>query len=259
MKMLFVIDWFIDLIMSYFMTTTFSETKNLRILKNVTAWIIKKKLRIEIIRSDEKLHRKKIIKWMRSVEIDFESSISRTQTQNKFVERSKNVIIKKIKTMTIISKIFVDLWKKVVDAAVYLHNRTFKLLLNWKFLFETFHEKNFSLTHLKIYECKIYAMIKHVQKKTNRLQKLVSKIYINWLIDYQSINIFRIWIFEKKFDKNVISTRDVLFDEKIQFDDILFDGLINLEIERIINRILFFQKEIDNANKFIKNEYIIEF
>ena len=184
LKMLFVIDRFIDLIMLYFMTTTFNETENLRILKNVTAWIIKKKLRIEIIRSDEKLHRKKIIKWMRSVEIDFESSISRTQTQNKFVERSKNVIIKKIKTMTIISKIFVDLWKEVVDAAVYLHNKTFKSSLNWKSSFETFHEKKLSLIYLNIYECKIYAMIKHVQKKTNRLQKFVSKIHINWLIDY---------------------------------------------------------------------------
>ena len=57
----------------------------------------------------------------------------------------------------------------------------------------------------------------------------------------------------------MISTRDVLFDEKIQFDDILFDRLINLEIERIINRIQFFQKKIDNANKFIKNKYIIKF
>ena len=96
-------------------------------------------------------------------------------------------------------------------------------------------------------------------KKTNRLQIFLSKIHINWLIDYQSINIFKIWIFEKKFDKNVISTRDVLFDEKIQFDDILFDRSTNLEIERIINRIQFFQKEINNANKFIKNEYVIEF
>ena len=57
----------------------------------------------------------------------------------------------------------------------------------------------------------------------------------------------------------MISTRDVLFDEKIQFDDILFDRLINLEIERIINRIQFFQKKINNANKFIKNEYVIKF
>ena len=46
---------------------------------------------------------------MRSIEIDFESSISRTQTQNEFVERSENVIVKKIKTITIISKISIDL------------------------------------------------------------------------------------------------------------------------------------------------------
>ena len=102
---------------------------------------------------------------MRSVKIVFESLTSRTQTQNKFVERSKNVIIKKIKTMTIVSKISVNIWKKIVDAVVYLHNRTLRLSLNWKFSFETFHERKFSLIHLKIYKCKIYAMIKHVQKK----------------------------------------------------------------------------------------------
>ena len=125
MKMLFVIDWFIDLIMSYFMTTIFNETKNLRILKNVTAWIIKKKLRIEIIRSNKKLHRKKIIKWMQSVKIDFEFSISRTQTQNEFVKRLKNVIIKKIKAMTIISKISVDLWKKsLMQLFIYITKRS---------------------------------------------------------------------------------------------------------------------------------------
>ena len=57
----------------------------------------------------------------------------------------------------------------------------------------------------------------------------------------------------------MILTRDVLFDEKIQFDDILFDRSTNFEIEQIINRIQFLQKEIDNANKFIKNKYVIEF
>ena len=37
MKMLFVINRFIDLIMLYFITTIFNEIENLRILKNVTA------------------------------------------------------------------------------------------------------------------------------------------------------------------------------------------------------------------------------
>ena len=57
----------------------------------------------------------------------------------------------------------------------------------------------------------------------------------------------------------MILTRDVLFDEKIQLNDILLNRSINVEIEKIMNRIQFFQKKIDNANKFIKNKYVIEF
>ena len=102
---------------------------------------------------------------MKANDIDFESSASRTQTQNEIVERSEDVIVRQIKIMTIDAKLPGDLWKKMIDAVAYLHNRTFKQSLNWKFSFEMFHDRKSRLIHLKIYGCKIYAMIENVQKK----------------------------------------------------------------------------------------------
>lgn len=62
----------------------------------------------------------------------------------------------------------------------------------------------------------------------------------------------------KGLDRGVISTRDVLFDEKTLFDGILPDRLLNPEVERILNRIQLPQSEIDNATTLMEEEYVIE-
>ena len=162
---MFVTNDFIELMMSYFMTSAANETKNLKVLKNLHAWTIKKHLNVQIIRSDEEFVRNKIFKWMKTNGIDFEFSALRTQTQNEVAERSKDVIVRQIKIMAIDAKFPGDLWKKMIDAVAYLHNRTPKQSLGWKSPFEMFHEKKSRLTHLRIYGCKIYAMTENVQKK----------------------------------------------------------------------------------------------
>ena len=45
--------------------------------------------------------------------------------------------------------------------------------------------------------------------------KLNPRAYISYLISYDSTNIFRVWI---PYKGVVISTRDVIFDERIFFD-----------------------------------------
>jgi len=72
--------------------------------------------------------------------------------------------------------------------------------------------KKLQLVHLKTYSCKAYAMIKDAQLKQNKKWKLNSQAYIDYLVEYDSTNIFRIWIPHKE---KIISTRDVLFDEHI--------------------------------------------
>ena len=165
-RIMFVTNDFIGLMMPYFMISAANETKNLKILKDLHAWIIKKHLNVQIIRSNEKFVRNKIFKWMKANDIDFEFSASRTQAQNEVAERSKSVIVRQIKIMTIDAKLPGDLWKKMIDAVAYLHNRTFKQSLGWKFPFEMFHDRKSRLTHLKIYECRIYTTTENVQKKS---------------------------------------------------------------------------------------------
>ena len=122
---------------------------------------------------------------MKTNDIDFEFSAFRTQVQNKVVERSKNVIVRQIKIMTIDAKFSGDLWKKIIDVVAYLHNRTFRQSLNWKFSFEMFHDRKSRLIHLKIYECKIYAMTENVQKKSfakiriSNVFRMINELSIN--------------------------------------------------------------------------------
>ena len=94
--------------------------------------------------------------------------------------------------------------------------------------------------------------------KKNRFQKLISRAYIDWLINYQFINIYKIWIFEKKLNRKIISTCDVLFDKKKILAIVYLIDYENHEIEINFDRIQLFQTKIDNAKTFIENEYIIE-
>jgi hypothetical protein len=53
------------------------------------------------------------------------------------------------------------------------------------------------------------------QLKKNRLQRLNPRAHIGYLVGYNSTNIFRIWI---PYRGEVISSRDVIFDEDEFFD-----------------------------------------
>jgi len=56
------------------------------------------------------------------------------------------------------------------------------------------------LYHFKVYICKIYVFIKFKNDpdKSGRFQKLTSRTYIGYFVGYESISIYRVWIFYKK-------------------------------------------------------------
>jgi hypothetical protein len=68
-----------------------------------------------------------------------------------------------------------------------------------------------NIAHLRIYGCRAYPLIHKIPKK----QKLRPRAQINYLIRYNSSNIFRIWVPQ---DKKVIETRDVTFNELRKYD-----------------------------------------
>ena len=86
------------------------------------------------------------------------------------------------------------------------------------------------LVYLKAYSYRVYTMTLDAQLKKNRLRKLDLRAHIGYLVGYDFINIYRIWILYKGI---VISTRDVIFNEKTFFNgkrtDILKDLYAKLD------------------------------
>jgi len=73
------------------------------------------------------------------------------------------------------------------------------------------------LSHLRAFGCKAYTLIKSKGDPDypGRLQKLAPRAHIGYLIGYESTSIYRVWI---PYKKKVISTRDVIFNEREFFD-----------------------------------------
>ena len=88
---------------------------------------------------------------------------------------------------------------------IYL-GRTAMAKYNWKTPYELVTDQKPNLSHLKVYGCKAYALKHHIPRK----QKLEPRAHIGYLVGYDSINIFRIWIPSRR---KIIRSRDVLFDE----------------------------------------------
>jgi len=93
-------------------------------------------------------------------------------------------------------------------------------------------------------------MTSDTQLKKKRLSKLNPRAHIGYLIGYNSINIYRIWILYKGI---VISTRDVIFDKKTFFNGKRTDILKDLyaELDMLI-------KKIYLPNTLTKNEVLLE-
>ena len=67
-------------------------------------------------------------------------------------------------------------------------------------------DKKFNLTHLVQYEAKAF----FVDKNISRREKIKTKVYIDFLMSYDSTNIHLIWTFNQR---KVFKICDVIFDE----------------------------------------------
>jgi hypothetical protein len=74
-------------------------------------------------------------------------------------------------------------------------------------------------------------MTPEAHKKEKRLQHFNPKAWIGYLVGYQSTNIYRIWILSRN---EVISSRDIIFDEGTTFDGnikTMQDDLLHMDQE----------------------------
>ena len=68
--------------------------------------------------------------------------------------------------------------------------------------------------HLRVYDCKTYPLFKNANAPL-KFEKMRPRAFINYLIEYDSINIFRVWNPEKE---NVNDYKNVIFNETKFFD-----------------------------------------
>jgi hypothetical protein len=128
-----------------------------------------------------------------------------------------------------------SLWPEIVNATAYILNRTPNRQLNWKTPLETLQElakmpnPHPNITHLRVYGARAYPVIHKIPKS----EKLQPRAHIGYLVEYDSTNIFHIWIPSKK---KVIRTRDVTFNEMLLYDPSAPDisQVLQLEPEQIV-------------------------
>jgi hypothetical protein len=112
-----------------------------------------------------------------------------------------------------------DFYSECYLVAEHILNRTSFSSLNWdsslifmqKLLKESIRNE---IVHFKMFDCKAFSLL----KKANALkksEKMKSRAFIEYLIKYDFINIFRVWN-SKKDDVN--DYRDVIFNESKFFD-----------------------------------------
>ncbi|OAQ57580.1 polyprotein [Pochonia chlamydosporia 170] len=167
--------------------------------------------------------------WVRSQGIDDEPTAPDTPAQNGPAERSGGVIGSQSRTMQVGANFPDEMWPETWKTAVYLHNRSPQQANNWKTPFERLHqwlqENNRDtgylqtqpdITHLKAYGCRAYPLTREaLQGKQKKNLKTHPHAEIGYLVGYDSTNIFRVWIPERKEVRRV---RDVTFDETRFYD-----------------------------------------
>ncbi len=115
-------------------------------------------------------------------------------------------------------KLSEDLYFECYLVVVYLLNKT-SMLLNWQSSLIKMQQSlkeliKWKLNHLKIFDFKTYILLKELDV-SSRLKKIKTHVFVNYLIDYDLINIFKVWNLEKN-DVNDYS--NVIFDENVYYD-----------------------------------------
>lgn len=137
-------------------------------------------------------------------------SAPHTQAQDA-AERPGALIIEMARTIRINARLPHELWPELVSMAMYILNRLPIQKKNWKTPFELITNRKPDCSHMRVAGCKAYTLKKDLPK----LNKLNPRATIGYLVEYDSSNIYRIWVPSKQ---RVIRTRNMLFN-KTQFYD----------------------------------------
>jgi hypothetical protein len=175
---------------------------------------------IHIIRIDQEIFiDKKLEDWMRAQKINWDWSTKNIFEQNEKFKRFDELLIEKTKCIKEHAKLSKNLYSECYFVAAHILNRTTSSALSWdsslifmqKLLKELIRNE---IVHLKMFDCKTFSLFKKINAfKKN--EKIKSRVFIEYLIKYDFINIFRIWNSKKD---DVSDYRDVIFNETKFFD-----------------------------------------
>jgi hypothetical protein len=173
-----------------------------------------------IIRTDQETFiNKKLEDWVRAQDINWDWSTKNTFKQNEKSERFDELLIEKTRCIKEHAKLSKDFYSECYLVAAHILNRTSSSTLSWdsslifmqKLLKKSIRNE---IAHLKVFDCKAFSLF----KKTDALkknEKMKFRAFIEYLIKYDFINIFRVWN-SKKDDVN--DYRDVIFNKTKFFD-----------------------------------------
>ena len=146
-------------------------------------------------------------------------SAADTPAQNGAAEASGNAIVTKARCLRIDSGLPKELWPWLLEAAIYLLNRTPTKRLGFKTPFEMVTGVKPFIGHLHPIGCKAFAVNKDIKKR----DKLEDRAHIGYNLGYAgSTNIFYVYI--PKIRK-VIRTRDVYFKDEELYSHFNIDNL----------------------------------
>ncbi len=175
---------------------------------------------VRIIRIDQEIFiDKKLENWMREQEINWNWSTKNIFEQNEKFERFDDMLIEKTKCIKEHIKLSKDLYFECYFVVAHILNRTSSSSLSWdsslifmqKLLKKSIRNE---IVHLKVFDCKAFSLLKETNA-FKKSEKMKSRTFIEYLIKYDFINIFRVWI-SKRNDVN--DYRDVIFNETKFFD-----------------------------------------
>ena len=180
------------------------------------------------IRSNQKTStEKKLQTWISEQKIKWNWFAKNISSQNEKFERFDVLLIEKTKCIRPHVKFFEKLYFEYYLIATYLINRTSIRTLNWKFSLMMIQRLTkqiikWEIFHLKIFECKAFSLLKSADKSFKN-EKMKSKTFIDYLMNYDLINIFRVWNLEKWI---VNDYKNVIFDETQYYDMYTNDDLL---------------------------------
>ncbi len=175
---------------------------------------------VRIIRIDQEIFiDKKLEDWVREQKINWNWSTKNISEQNEKFERFDDMLIEKAKCMKEHVKLSKNLYSECYFVAAHILNRTSSSSLSWnsslifmqKLLKKLIRNE---IAHLKVFDCKAFSFLKETDA-FKRNDKMKSRAFIEYLIEYDFINIFRVW--NSKRD-DVSDYRDVIFNETKFFD-----------------------------------------